>query len=167
MQSLYETVKEILDTGRVGVPVFVRCVAQIATGSESVEAVLARMLTMACSWLEASPLRVYAQSYDSPLGKGGWGDLKDSSRQITATVHYVGGQTSIVSVNAVPGADTGVRSLMLLGNKGALYHDGEVLPPGLDITAEPLPVPEWLVDAVERSLRASKPVVVEEVMDSE
>jgi hypothetical protein len=154
MQSLYETVKEILDTGRVGVPVFVRCVAQIATGSEHVEAVLARMLTMACSWLEASPLRVYAQS-------------NDISRQITATVHHVGGQTSIVSVNAVPGADTGVRSLMLLGNKGALYHDGGVLPPGLDIAAEPLPVPEWLVDAVEQSLRASKPSVVEEVMDFE
>lgn len=154
MQTLYETVKEILDTGRLGVPVFVRCVAQVATGGEHAEDVLARMLTTACSWLEASPLRVYAQS-------------KDGSRQITATVHYVGGQTSIVSVSAVPGAATGVRSLMLLGNKGALYHDGEVLPPGLDITAEPLPVPEWLVDAVKRSLRASKPVVVGEVMDFE
>jgi hypothetical protein len=154
MQSLYETVKEILDTGRLGVPVFVRCVAQIASGSERVEDVLARMLTMACSWLEASPLRVYAQS-------------KDGSRQITATVHYVGGQTSIVSVNAAPGGATGVRSLMLLGNKGALYHDGEVLPPGLDMAAEPLSVPEWLVDAVGRSFRAGKPVIVEEVMDFE
>jgi hypothetical protein len=151
MQSLYQTVKEILDTGHVGVPVFARCVVQVAPETEHAGNVLARMLAMVCSWLEASPLRVYAQS-------------KDDSRQITVTIHYVGGQTSIVSANAAPGAPIRV-DLMLLGNKGALYQDGEALPPGFDITAEPLPVPEWLMDAVERSLRAGKPTVVGEVMD--
>lgn len=158
MQSLYQTVKEILDTGRVGVPVFVRCVVQVAPETEHVGNVLARMLTMVCSWLEASPLRVYAQSRDDPMGRG--------SRQITVTIHYVGGQTSIVSVNAALGAATRV-DLTVLGNKGALYHDGEALPPGFDVTAEPLPVPEWLVDAVERSLCAGKPAVIEEVTDFE
>jgi hypothetical protein len=152
MQSLYHTVKEILNTGRVGTPVFVRCVAQIASGSEHVGNVLARILTMACSWLEASPLRVYAQS-------GG------NSAQITVTIQYVGGQTSIVSVNAASGVAPFV-DLMLLGSKGALYHDGEALAPGFDVTAEPLPIPKWLTDAVERSLRAGKPTIIEEVMDS-
>lgn len=153
MQSLYETVKEILDTGRLGTPVFVRCVAQIAPEDEHAGNVLARILTMACSWLEASPLKVYAQ-------RG------INSRQITVTVQYIAGQTATVIVNAPPGATTRV-DLMLLGNKGALYHDGDVLPPGFDISAEPLPVPKWLVGAIDRSLRAGKPAMVEEVTDFE
>lgn len=153
MQCLYETVKEILNTGRVGVPVFMRCVAQIAPESGHIGYVLVRMLTMACSWLEASPLKVYAQS-------------RNNSRQITVTTQYAGGQTSIVSVDAVPSVSTRV-DLMLLGNKGALYHDGEALSPGFDITAEPLPVPEWLTDAVERSLRSGKPAVIKEAIGLE
>ena len=151
MHSLYQTIKEILDAGRVGVPVFVRCTVQLASGSERAGNILARILTMASSWLEASPLEVYAQN-------------SNGSGQITVTIKYTGGQTSIVSVNAA--AATRIN-LMLLGNKGALYHDGEALAPGFDITAEPIPVPEWLLDALERSLRAGEPASIEEVTDLE
>lgn len=153
MQSLYQTVKEILDTGRVGAPVFVRCSAQIASEDEYAEDVLVRILTMTCSWMQAPPLRVYAQVGSSP-------------RQFTVTIQYAGGQTSIVSVSSSPGIANRV-DLMLLGNKGALYHDADALPPGFDITAEPLPVPGWLVDAVSRSLRAGKPALIQEVSDFE
>ena len=153
MRFLYETVKEILDTGRVGVPVFLRCSAQIESGGKYMEDVLVRILAMTCSWMEAVPLRVYAQS-------------GSRSRQLTVTVHYVGGQTGIVSVNAAPGVRDSV-DLMLLGNKGAIYHDAESLPPGFDITTEPLPVPEWLVDAVDKSLLTGKPALIEEVMGVE
>jgi hypothetical protein len=104
---------------------------------------------MASSWLEASPLEVYAQN-------------NNGSGQVTVTIKYTGGQTSIVSVNTA--AATRIN-LMLLGNKGALYHDGEALSPGFDITAEPVPVPEWLLDALERSLRAGEPASIEEVTD--
>ena len=152
MHSLYRTVNEIIDTGRLGVPVFVRCIVQIASGSEQVGSVLARILTMASSWLKSSPVEVYAQS-------------NHRLRQITVTIKYTDGQTSIVSVSA-----TGVAhrmDLMLLGNKGALYHDGDALSPGFDMTAEPLPVPDWLLDALERSLNDGEPAAIEEVMELE
>jgi len=152
MHSLYRTVNEIIGTGRLGVPVFVRCVVQIASGSEQVGSVLARVLTMASSWLNSSPVEVYAQS-------------NHRLRQITVTIKYTDGQTSIVSVSA-----TGVAhrmDLMLLGNKGALYHDGDALSPGFDISAEPIPVPDWLLDALERSLNDGEPAAIEEVMELE
>ncbi len=149
MRFLYETVKEILDTGRVGIPVFLRCSAQIEAGEDYVEDVLMRILAMTCSWMEAVPLRLYAQN-------------GNKSKQLTVTAHYVGGQTAIVSVNATEDREDSL-DLMLLGNKGALYHDSESLPPGFDITTEPLKVPEWLVDAVAESYRSGKPALIEEV----
>ena len=153
MKSLYQTVKEILDSGRIGVPVFMRCVVQVSPESEHMVSVLAKMLAMACSWLEASPLEVYAQS-------------KDGSGQISVTVQYVDGKTSIVSVKVTPGATLSV-DLMLLGNKGALYHDADALAPGFDITAVPVPVPDWLMDAVGHSLNSGEPMVIEEVLEFE
>jgi len=149
MRFLYETVKEILDTGRIGVPVFLRCSAQIESGNGHVEDVLMRILAMTCSWMDTVPLRLYAQN-------------GNKSNQLTVTVHYIGGQTGIVSVNAAPGAKDSL-DLMLLGNKGALYHDSESLPPGFDITTEPLEVPEWLVDAVTESYRSGEPTLIKEV----
>jgi hypothetical protein len=152
MHSLYRTVDEIIDTGRLGVPVFVRCIVQVAPGSEYVGNILARVLTMASSWLRSSPVEVYAQSHDR-------------MRQITVTIKYTDGQTSIVSVSASGLANR--VDLMLLGNKGALYHDGDALSPGFDINAEPIPVPDWLLDALERSLHDGEPAAIEEVTDFE
>jgi len=153
MQILYETIKEILSTGRVGIPVFMRCTVQIAPETEHLEDILIRMLAAACSWLTASPLSVYAQSDRD------W-------TQITATTKYAGGQTSIVSVNT--GSDAAPRlDFMLLGNKGALYHDSETLHPEFDIAIEPTSIPECLADAVAKSLRNGKPVAIEEVEDFE
>ena len=130
MQIIYETVKEIVDSGRVGIPVFMRCTAQVAPETEPLEDVLVRMLAM------------------------------------SAAVEYAGGQTSIVSVNTAPGVAPRL-DFMLLGNKGALCHDAEALHPEFDIAVEPTPIPEWLVDAVGRSLRTGKPAVIEEEADFE
>ena len=149
MQIIYETVKEIVDSGRVGIPVFMRCTAQVAPETEPLEDVLVRMLAMSCSWLGASPLRVYARNDRN------W-------TQVSAAVEYAGGQTSIVSVNTAPGVAPRL-DFMLLGNKGALYHDAESLHPEFDIASEPTPIPEWLVDAVEQSLCTGKPTAIEEV----
>lgn len=151
MHSLFETVNEVLSDGRVGVPVFVRCAVQISPEADNIVSVLARILTIASSWLQASPLKIYARS-------------SNRSSQITVTTKYTGGQTSIVSVNTA--SSTASRfDLMLLGNKGALYHDANALTPGFEISTEPVPVPNWLIDALDQSIRAGKPVLVEEVMD--
>ncbi len=153
MQIIYETVKEIVDSGRVGIPVFMQCTVQVAPETEQLEDVLVRMLAMSCSWLGASPLRVYVRNDRN------W-------TQISAAVEYAGGQTSIVRVNTAPGV-TPRLDFMLLGNKGALCHDAEALHPEFDIAVEPTPIPGWLVDAVGQSLRTGKPVVIEEAADFE
>jgi hypothetical protein len=153
MHSLYETVNEVLSAGRVGIPVFVRCTVQIKHGAENIGSVLARIQTVASSWLQASPLKVYALS-------------SYKSSQITVTIKYAGGQTSVVSVNTTSGTTSHI-DLMLLGNKGAFYHDAYALAPGFDISAEPVPVPDWLIEAMEQTLRSGKPALVEEVMDVE
>ena len=143
MRSLYETTKGIIENGRVGVPVFARFSVQISHEDGHIEDVLPRILTMTCSWMKAKPIRVYALS-------------KDDSKHLTALVHYEDGQTAIVSVNTVTRHERRVH-LMILGNKGALYHDMEALPPGFEITAEPLPPQERLMHALNRSIRTGKP----------
>jgi len=143
MRSLYETTRRIIENGRVGVPVFARFSVQISHKDGHVEDFFPRILTMTCSWMKAKPIRVYALS-------------KDDYKHLTALVHYEDGQTAIVSVNTVPRNEHRVY-LMLLGNKGALYHDIETLPPGFEITAEPLPIQESLMHAFNQSISTGKP----------
>jgi len=147
MLFLYQAVKEILDAGRVGVPVFARCAIQIASDGKCAKNVVSGTLGMVCAWMEAVPLQVYAQN-------GG------RSEQITVTVHYTGGQTAIVSVNTAFEVKNSI-DLMLLGNKGALYHDTEVSAVSVE------PPAEWLAVAVDESLRTGKPAFIEEVTDHE
>lgn len=147
MRSLYEATRRILENGRVGVPVFTRFSVQISSEDGQVEDVLARMLTITCLWMEAEPMRAYA------LGR-------DNSKHLTAFIHYEDGQTAIVSVNTVPEPEQRVY-LMILGNKGALYHDMDVLPPGFEIAAEPLPIQEKLMHALNRSACTGKPEYIE------
>jgi hypothetical protein len=153
MQLLYQTIKEIIDTGRVGTPVFVRFIIQTIPINEHILDILARTLVMTGSWFSSIPIRIYVQH-------------KENTAQVTASVEYTGGQTAIVSVN-ISNKFTSRVDLMMLGNKGALYHDGEVMPSGFDFGAEPLIIPEWLIEVIERSLFAGKPILVEEVLDFE
>ena len=153
MQFLYQKIKEIIDTGRVGTPVFVRFVVQITPSSEHILDTLARFLVITGSWLTSIPVRVYVQH-------------KENSAQITASVEYTGGQTAIVSVNIANVISSRI-DLMMIGNKGAVYQDSEMMPPGFDVDFEPSLIPEWLIDAIEQSLFAGKPVSIEEVVDLE
>jgi hypothetical protein len=114
---------------------------------------LARFLVITGSWLTSIPIKIYVQH-------------KENSAQITASVEYTGGQTAIVSVN-IANVITERVDLMMIGNKGAVYQDGEMMPPGFDVDFEPLSIPEWLMDAIEQSLFAGKPVSIEEVVDFE
>ena len=69
---------------------------------------------VAGDWLGAAPRRVYVL--------GG-----EEAGQITATLQYAGGQSALVSVNPTPPDGAARVDLMLLGNTGALYHDGSAL----------------------------------------
>jgi hypothetical protein len=153
MQFLYQTIKEIIDAGRVGTPVFVRFTAQIIPSDDHIIDTLGRILSVIGSWLTAIPIRVYVQH-------------RENTAQVTASVEYEGGQTAIVSVGITSGLSSRI-DIMMLGNKGALYHDGEDMPPGFDMDTDLVSIPEWLMDAIEHSLFSGKPVLIQEVLDVE
>ena len=153
MQFLYQTIKEIIDAGRVGTPVFIRFIAQVIPSEEHIIDTLGRFLVIIGSWLGAIPVRVYVQH-------------RENTAQITASVEYEDGQTAIVSVGIASGFSSRI-DLMMLGNKGALYHDGTDMPPEFNMEFEFMAIPEWLIDAVERSLFIGKPVLIQEVLDVE
>lgn len=153
MQFLYQTVKEVLDSGRIGRPVFVRCLAQIASDREYLKDAFAEVLATANAWLGASPQRVYAQ--------GG-----EDAGYITAAVHYLSGQTALASMSAAKANGPSRVDLMLLGNKGAIYYDSLLLPsfamPVRSISqSEQLSSSKMLMDAVECSLRTGKSAIIE------
>lgn len=149
MKCLYQTIKEIIDTGRVGEPVFVRYMVQISPKEEFIHDclinTLAKMVLMTGSWMNASPRRVYAQN----------GNL-----QLTVSAQFSGGQIAILSVNAASMCTK--VDLTILGNKGALYHDGICIPPDLDSTLELFTTPDWLINVLKRSLDSGQPEIVQE-----
>jgi len=151
MHLLYQTIKEIIDTGRVGVPVFVRFIVQTTPIDEQIIDILAQTLVMTGSWLGSIPAKIYVQH-------------RENTAQITATAEYTGGQTAIVSINISTEFASRI-DLMLLGNKGALYHDGEAMPTGFDLGVEPMTIPKWLIDVIERSLFTGEPIIIGEVLD--
>jgi hypothetical protein len=102
---------------------------------------------MASSWLNSSPLRLYAQN-----GK--------DTVYVNATIQYAGGQTAIGIASILPITKARV-DLMLLGNKGAIYHDSQVLSMITDIKSETMQAPESLNTAIKRSIQEGKPVELE------
>jgi len=153
MQFLYQTVKEIIDTGRVGIPVFVRLIGRIIPSEDHIIDTLGRILAITGSWFSAVPIRIYVQH-------------KENTAQVTATVEYESGQTAIVSLSIASEFASRI-DLMMLGNKGALYHDGNNIPLNFDMNIKLIEIPEWLMDAIERSLFVGKPVLIQEVLDVE
>ena len=145
---LYRAVSETVAAGRVGTPVFVRCVAHVAAGRADLDARLSRTLGATAGWLGDVPRRVFAL-----------GDAE--SGQITVTLESEQGRAAFVSVglafDRMPLVD-----LLLLGSRGSIHHEGIPAPmaeeAGLwgalpEATAE-------VMDAVHRSLRVGQPVRV-------
>lgn len=146
---LDQTIQEVLEKGRVGTLVFVRWVAYVTPGC--LKESLASMLVVTQSWLRTKPRRLYVQ------------DGRDAAL-INASVLYASGQTALVTAAAVPGSQSSYGDLMLLGNRGAIYHDGNPLW-RLAVTStavDPLAA-RLLLDAIERSLNRHQPVDYDEV----
>ncbi len=107
MESLQKSVQTVIKSGRIGSPVFLRCVCQIAT-EKSLLQPAAAVMALANEWMPAEPERIYAQS-------------DAEATQLTLMVQYAGGQSAVLSVNrtrAEPECD-----VMLVGNKGVIYHE--------------------------------------------
>ena len=146
MELLKKSVQSVLEKERIGSPVFLRCVLHVAGESANLLPSAAEVVALANTWIPSAPARVYAQ-----------GDANGT--QITLMVHYVAGQMALLSVNRVD-VDTAI-DIMLVGNKGVIYHETPVgrhylnaIAPEFDDTGE-------LTEAITRSLESGQPIVLE------
>ena len=146
MELLKKSVQSVLEKDRIGSPVFLRCVLHVAGEDVNPLSSVAEMTALANEWIPSPPASVYTQ-----------GDANGT--QVTVMVHYVGGQMALLSVNRVD-VDTAI-DIMLVGNKGVIYHETPVgrhylnaIPPGLGGTGE-------LTAAIAQSLDSGQPVVLE------
>lgn len=146
MKLLKQSVQSVLKKERIGSPVFLRCVLNIVGEDENLLSPVAEAAALANEWIPSSPERVYAQ-----------GDAR--ATQVTVSIHYVGGQMALLSVNRVD-VETAI-DIMLVGNKGVIYHEtptGRHYPnamrPELGDSGE-------LTEAIAQSLKSGEPITLE------
>ena len=146
MELLKKSVQSVLEKERIGSPVFLRCVLHVVGEGTNLLPSAAELAALANAWISSAPARVYAQ-----------GDADGT--QVTIMIHYVGGQMALLSVNRVD-VDTAI-DIMLVGNKGVIYHETPVgrhylnaIAPKFDDTGE-------LTEAITRSLESGQPIALE------
>ena len=147
MELLKKSVQSVLEKDRIGSPVFLRCVLQVAGNASNLLPSAAEMAALANGWIPSSPSSVYAQ--------GG-----TEATQITVMVHYVGGQMALLSVNRVD-VDPAI-DIMLVGNKGVIYHETPVGRHYLNAIAPELGETSELTEAIAQSLDSGQPVGLED-----
>ena len=147
MELLKKSVQSVLEKERIGSPVFLRCVLHVAGDAANLLSSVAEMAALANGWMSSPPARVYAQ-----------GDA--ASTQVTVMVHYVGGQMALLSVNRVD-VETAI-DLMLVGNKGVIYHETPVGRHYLNATSPQLGDTGELTEAIAQSLESGQPILLED-----
>lgn len=148
LAQLHQTVSAAIAAKRAGTPVFVRLHLQGILPSEPApfRAALANAASLAGSWLGGDATKLHALHGD-----------KNDPAHAALTLAYPSGARAIVSAASSKSAAPGVQ-LLLLGNKGACYHNlegaslfhwqGKQEIPRLRGAAE-------LAGAVEKSLKAN------------
>ena len=146
MELLKKSVQSVIEKDRIGSPVFLRCVLNVADDTADLLPSLGEAAALANRWMPSAPARVYAQ--------GG-----AEATQMTVMVHYVGGQMALVSVNRVD-VETAI-DIMLVGNKGVIYHETPIgrhylnaVPPEFGGAGE-------LTEAIVQSLESGQPITLE------
>ena len=108
MQSLQKSIQSVIDSGRIGSPVFLRSMLQVPV--EDIEHATNILITLANLWMPSSP--EFIQARRSP-----------DDVQLTTMIQYLGGQTAVLSANRVATNQTASIDLHLIGNKGVIYHE--------------------------------------------
>ena len=147
MEMLKKSVQSVLEKERIGSPMFLRCVLHLAGDSADMLSPMAEMAALANGWIPSSPTHVYAQ-----------GDADGT--QVTVMVHYVGGQMALLSINRAD-VDTAI-DLMLVGNKGVIYHETPVGRHYLNATVPQLGATGELAEAIAQSLESGQPITLED-----
>ena len=147
MELLKKSVQSVLEKERIGSPVFLRCVLHVAGDTSNLLSPVAEMAALANGWIPSSPTNIYAQ-----------GDTNGT--QVTVMVHYVGGQMALLSVNRVD-IDAAI-DIMLVGNKGVIYHETPVGRHYLNATVPQLGATGELTEAIAQSLESGQPITLED-----
>ena len=147
MELLKKSIGPVLEKGRIGSPVFLRCMLHTTSKAPSLLQSASEIVELSNAWIPSAPQNIYAQ-----------GD--DSTTQITVMVQYTEGQMAVLSVNQVD-TETAL-DIMLVGNKGVIYYETPIgrhylsgTPPQLDSTDE-------FKDIITQSLATGQPITVED-----
>jgi len=145
MQSLQQSVQSVIDGGRIGSPVFLRCMLQIPIERENIVQATAALATLANTWMPSEPERICVEESADAI-------------QSTAMIQYAGGQTATLSVNRIPTDAEASVELILMGNKGVIYHETPTGRHRLMKSRIELSGGENLIDVINRAIKTGKPV---------
>ena len=146
MELLKKSFQSVLEKERIGSPVFLRCVLHVAGDASNLLSPVSEIAALANGWMPSPPERVYAQ--------GG-----TDTTQVTVMIHYVGGQMALLNVNRVE-VETAI-DIMLVGNKGVIYHETPVGRHYLNATSPQLGATGELAAAIAQSLESGHPITLE------
>ena len=147
MELLKKSVQSVIDEDRIGSPVFLRCVLNIASEASSLMQPAAEIVALSNGWMPSQPQSIYAQ-----------GDV--DATQVTVMVKYADGQMAVLSINRVD-TETGI-DIMLVGNKGVIYHETPLGRRYLSATPPQLRNSGELTDAIVQALASDQPIAVED-----
>ena len=148
MQSLQQSVKSVIEHGRIGSPVFLRLMVQHPSADENIVQATAALVALANTWMPSPPEQIYVQASADTI-------------QSTAMIQYTGGQTANLSVNRISPDREGSVDLILIGNKGVIYHDTPLARHRLMTGQIELCGGDDLADLIDKAIKTRKPVRME------
>lgn len=145
MKLIQQSVSSVVAEGRIGSPVFLRCMVQIPFADTDIVSRMATLIAVANTWMPSQPERIYAPN-------------QSDTTQITAMVQYAGGQNAVLSLNRVPADQETSVNLILVGNKGVIHHDTPVerhrlMQPPIEFSGG-----EELIALIERAINTGTPL---------
>ena len=146
MELLKKSVDSVIEKNRIGSPVFLRCVLNIYSKSAPLLQPAAEIVALSNGWIPSEVDTIYARG-------------EANADQITAMVKYVDGQMSMLSVNRVE-TETAI-DIMLVGNKGVIYHETPIGRHYLSGTPPQLGKSDVLTDTIAEALATGQPIKVE------
>ena len=149
IQSLQQSVQSVIDEGRIGSPVFLRCIVHAPIEAADTVGGIAALTAIANNWMPDPPEQIYA--LDNP-----------DRTQITAMVKYAGGQSALLSVNRLPAGGEVTVDLRLVGNNGIIYHETPTGPYRLMNPPLSFSGGEDLIDTIRQGLETKQPISLTE-----
>ena len=145
MRLLQQSVGSVIAEGRIGSPVFLRCIVQMPFADTNMVSGMAALVAAANTWMPSPPERIYAPE-------------QTDTTQITAMVQYAGGQTAVLSLNRSPAVQETSVNILLIGNKGVIHHESPAEQHRLMRTPIELSGGEELVDFLEAAIKTGTPL---------